>query len=187
MLDDFLIWKLQLFHPSGSCAYKSHVLDHLPENEEVQEVFIKPYKETFDYIQNKSGKAMRHPADMQDIYFIFKTENDMGLVMPNWDQRRVSGADPEHSKSSVRIPQLRPKSQADQFRFHGEEDFGRFAEKNRGGFHQENFLVFGARVDAGVHAERSGSDRAPRAPLRKRDLLRSAQIGRPVLHQSKQG
>jgi prostatic aicd phosphatase len=73
-----------LFHPSGSCAYKSHVLDHLPENEEVQEVFIKPYKETFDYIQNKSGKAMRHPADMQDIYFIFKTENDMGLVMPNW-------------------------------------------------------------------------------------------------------
>jgi prostatic aicd phosphatase len=84
MLDDFLICKLQLFHPSGSCAYKSHVLDHLPENEEVQEVFIKPYKETFDYIQNKSGKAMRHPADMQDIYFIFKTENDMGLVMPNW-------------------------------------------------------------------------------------------------------
>ncbi|XP_044258789.1 venom acid phosphatase Acph-1-like isoform X1 [Tribolium madens] len=73
-----------LFHPWGTCPYKSDVINHLLEIEEVQDKYIKPYKETMAFIQENSGKSMTNPADMQDILFNFKTEDDMGLIIPDW-------------------------------------------------------------------------------------------------------
>lgn len=75
---------MQLFHPWGTCPYKSDVIKHLPDIQEVQDKFIKPYNTTMSFIQQKSGKDMKNPADAQDILFNFQTEDDMGLIIPDW-------------------------------------------------------------------------------------------------------
>ncbi|RZC35301.1 venom acid phosphatase Acph-1, partial [Asbolus verrucosus] len=84
-----------LFHPRASCAYKSHILSRLPELEDVQETYIKPYNETFAYIQENSGKPINNPEDMQDFFFILKTERDMNLVIPEWTKNIFP--EPTHS------------------------------------------------------------------------------------------
>ncbi|XP_063908693.1 venom acid phosphatase Acph-1-like [Zophobas morio] len=73
-----------LFHPWGSCPYKSQVLSHQLEIQEIKDTYVTPYNDSYVYLQEQSGKSMTNPADFQDIFFIFKTESDMGLIMPEW-------------------------------------------------------------------------------------------------------
>lgn len=70
---DSLQIDLQIFHPS-MCAYKTDVLTHMPEDETVRNTFIKPYEETLSFVQNKSGLIVQNPRDMQEFFFIIKTE-----------------------------------------------------------------------------------------------------------------
>lgn len=60
------------------------MLAELPNVKDVQEIYINPYNNTFNYIQENSEKAIKTPADMQDFFFILKTESDMGLPIPEW-------------------------------------------------------------------------------------------------------
>lgn len=69
----FLLY-LQLFHPVSNCPHKQDILSNLPNIEEVQDIYIKPYEDTYSFIEENSGSSIKTPADAQNFYFILKTE-----------------------------------------------------------------------------------------------------------------
>ncbi|XP_018564769.1 venom acid phosphatase Acph-1 [Anoplophora glabripennis] len=75
-----------LFHPLSNCPYKIKVLSELSTIPKVQEIFIEPFQEIYEYIETNSGKSMKQPSDMQDIFFILKCEADMNYTLPDWTQ-----------------------------------------------------------------------------------------------------
>lgn len=63
----------QLLSPTN-CPYRSHVLAHLSEIQEVRERFLNPYKDLFEAIENYSGFVVKNPIDVLEFYFIISTE-----------------------------------------------------------------------------------------------------------------
>ncbi|XP_017773883.1 PREDICTED: venom acid phosphatase Acph-1-like [Nicrophorus vespilloides] len=72
-----------LMHPDN-CELKKMIMQNLPNRPEIQNVFIKPHKKLFEFIERNSGMPIRNLEDLIEFYFIVNTEDDLKLPMPEW-------------------------------------------------------------------------------------------------------
>lgn len=56
------------------CPYRTAVLKEMPSKPEIQEEYIKPYQNLFNYLSEQSGMKIRDPRDALELYFVLNTE-----------------------------------------------------------------------------------------------------------------
>uniref|UniRef100_A0A1Y1NBG3 acid phosphatase n=1 Tax=Photinus pyralis TaxID=7054 RepID=A0A1Y1NBG3_PHOPY len=54
------------------------------EKPEIEEKYIRPYREFFNFIENHTGLKINDFRDISRFYFTLKTEEDNGLILPEW-------------------------------------------------------------------------------------------------------
>jgi len=72
---------------STYCDFRKVVLENLPKNPEIRSKFIDPHKSIFEYISKHSGLVIKDLLDLLNFYFIVKSEDDVGLELPEWTKK----------------------------------------------------------------------------------------------------
>lgn len=68
------------------CDYRIDALKNIPLDEDVQDLYIKPYLKLFKFIESHSGMEINTLQDLLEFYFIINTESDMNMTLPDWTQ-----------------------------------------------------------------------------------------------------
>lgn len=69
------------------CERRIQLLEQQSGIPEVQNEFIKPYQETMDYLEEKTGMDVKTPLDFSTLYLTLKTEEGAGLKLPEWTEK----------------------------------------------------------------------------------------------------
>ncbi|GLV41159.1 uncharacterized protein CBL_04683 [Carabus blaptoides fortunei] len=70
----------------GVCKKRIAVLKKQHEIEEVKRVYVTPYKDLMEYAQANSGKIIKSPIELVELYLILRTEEDTNLTLPTWSR-----------------------------------------------------------------------------------------------------
>lgn len=75
---------MQIFH-TADCPFRREVLKDMPSLPEIQEEYIKPNQNLFNYLSEKSGMKIRDPHDALELYFVLNTE----VSLPNKETEQI--------------------------------------------------------------------------------------------------